>query len=236
MSTRAAPAKPSRPAAAAAAPPARESRRMILDTAARLFRERGYAATSMRDIAGACGIKAGSLYYHFAAKDDIVGEVLQAGVQKTFDQVREATAALPEDAPAAVVLRTAVRAHLHAMFRMSDYTIANLRIFGQVPPSLRAAHATLRDAYERYWAGLLRRCARRGDLDPERDLRLARLFLIGAMNGTLDWYRSGRLSIEAVADELAALFLEGLAPRGTGAVEHRQPARAPATRRRGHST
>ncbi|MFO1413689.1 MAG: TetR/AcrR family transcriptional regulator [Burkholderiales bacterium] len=216
---------PPRPAAAARPEPARESRRTILDTAARLFREQGYAATSMRDIAGACGIKAGSLYYHFAAKDDIVGEVLEEGVQKTFDRVREAVGALPADAPADVVLRTAVRAHLHAMFRMSDYTIANLRIFGQVPESLRAAHGTLRDAYERYWAGLLGRCARRGDLDPARDLRLARLFLIGAMNGTLDWYHAGRLSIEAVADELAAVFLQGLAPRpATRAAPRRRPA------------
>jgi len=185
---------------------------MILDTAARLFRAQGYAATSMRDIAAGCGIRAASLYYHFAAKDDIVGEVLEVGVRKTFDQVRAAVDALPADAPADVVLRTAVRAHLHAMFFMSDYTIANLRIFGQVPPPVRAAHAKLRDAYERYWAGILGRCARQREMDPERDLRLARLFLIGAMNGTLDWYRSGRLSIAAVADELAALFLTGLAP------------------------
>lgn len=229
---------PPRPAAVPALP--RESRRMILDTAARLFREQGYAATSVRDIAGACGIKAGSLYYHFAAKDDIVGEVLEEGVQKTFDRVREAVAALPEDAPAATLLRTAVRAHLHAMFRMSDYTIANLRIFGQVPPPVRAAHAKLRDAYERYWAGLLARCARRGDLDAARDLRLARLFLIGAMNGTLDWYRPGRLSIEAVADELAALFLHGLGARGgTGpaaARVRRTTAPTPARRPRGKVT
>lgn len=205
--TRAAPPPP------LAQAPVHESRRLILDTAARLFREEGYAATSLRDIAGECGIKAGSIYYHFASKDEIVGEVLRIGVQKTFDQVRQAVESLPPGAEASLLLGTAVRAHLRTMFHMSDYTIANLRIFGQVPSPIRKAHAGLRDEYECYWSTLIARCGQGGDLDPARDLQLARFFLIGAMNATLDWFHIGRLSIDAVADELTALFLDGLRRR-----------------------
>ncbi|MEZ5665188.1 MAG: TetR/AcrR family transcriptional regulator [Burkholderiaceae bacterium] len=212
-SPRPAPAPIPAVAVAAGQAPVHESRRLILDTAARLFREEGYAATSVRDIAGECGIKAGSIYYHFASKDEIVGEVLRIGVQKTFDQVRQAVGMLPSDADAQLLLGTAVRAHLQAMFHMSDYTIANLRIFGQVPADIRQAHAGLRDEYERYWSSLIARCGQADDLDPARDLQLARFFLIGAMNATLDWFHAGRLSIEAVADELTGLFLGGLRRR-----------------------
>jgi len=198
-------------------PVAHESRRLILDTAARLFRDEGYAATSLRDIAGECGMKAGSLYYHFASKDEIVAEVLRIGVEKTFDHVKRAVMALPPDAGADELLRTGVRAHLQAMLELHDYTSANVRIFGQVPTGIREAHVGRRDAYERFWAGLLSRCAKRAALDPARNLRLARFFLIGAMNASLDWFHGDQAPIETVADELTAIFLLGLKARAPAA-------------------
>lgn len=189
----------------------------MLDTAARLFRADGYAATSMRDIAAARGIQAGSLYHHFASKDEIVAEVLRLGVQSVFDHVRAAVGALPPDAGAAALLGTAVRAHLQAMHELHDYTSANVRIFGQVPDAVRAGHAGLRDRYERWWAALLRRCAAADGLDARRDLRLVRFFLIGAMNATMEWYDPRRSSLDAVADELTTLVLDGWRARAEAA-------------------
>lgn len=204
--------------------PAHESRRLILDTAARLFREQGYAATSLRAIAGECGMKAGSLYYHFAGKDEIVAEVLRLGVQRTYDDVRAAVQALPPGADAQALLGTAVRAHLQAMLRRHDYTSANVRIFGQVPPAIRATHLALRDEYEQFWSALLARCAEVEAFDPARDLRLARFFLIGAMNASLDWFTPrGKARLDALADELTALVLGGLRERAP------PPAAAPPT-------
>ena len=52
----------------------------LLDAAARLFAEKGYVATSMRDIAQDCGMLPGSLYYHFAAKEDLLVAVYERGV------------------------------------------------------------------------------------------------------------------------------------------------------------
>ncbi len=201
---------PRAPDAPVAVEPGSDSRRLILDTAARLFRDEGYAAVSLRDIAGECGMKAGSLYYHFASKDEIVAEVLRIGVERTFEHVRRAVMELPPDADPELLLRAAVRAHLRAMLELHDYTSANVRIFGQVPAAVREPHLGLRDAYEQFWAGLLARCATAGAFDPGRDLRLARFFLIGAMNASLDWFHADRASLETVADELAALCLHGL--------------------------
>lgn len=189
-----------------------DTRTLILDTAARLFREEGYAATSLRDIAGECGIKAASLYYHFGSKDVIVREVLRIGVERTFDHVRRAVLALPADAKAATLLGTAVREHLRAMLERHDYTSANVRIFGQVPAEVRAAHLAHRDAYERFWGGLLQRCVDADALDPARNLSLVRAFLIGAMNSSLEWFDPGKAPIDDIAAELTAVFLDGLRP------------------------
>jgi len=188
-------------------------RQLVLDTAARLFRAEGYAGTSLRDIAGEAGMRAASLYHYFDSKDAIVGEVLRIGVEQVFDKVRAAVEALPPEADAQVLLQTAVHTHLQGMHGLQDYTCANLRILGQVPAHVREAHLPTRDAYERYWVQVLARCARQGGFDHQRDLRLARLFLFAAMNGTLDWFQGGAVSLKAVADEMTELVLQGLRQR-----------------------
>jgi AcrR family transcriptional regulator len=194
-------------------PEAGDGRGLILDTAARLFREDGYAATSLRDIAAECGMKAGSLYYHFASKDEIIGEVLRIGVERVSDHVRLAVGALPPDADARTLLHTAVRAHLSALLELHDYTSANVRILGQVPAPVREAHIATRDAYERFWTGLLKRCAKQGGWNPRRKLKLVRLFLINALNGTLEWFSDGRSTVDQITHELTELVLDGLVPR-----------------------
>ena len=158
-------------------------------------------------------MKAASLYHYFDSKDAIVAEVLRIGVEQVFDGVRAAVEALPPETGAPVLLQTAVHAHLQGMHGLQDYTCANLRIFGQVPAHVREAHLPTRDAYERYWTQLLARCARQGSFDRRRDLRLARLFLFAAMNGTLDWFQGGAVSLKAVADEMTELLLQGLQQR-----------------------
>jgi AcrR family transcriptional regulator len=193
-------------AAPAAATP--DSRQKILATAARLFRHDGYAATSMRAIASACDMKAGSLYYHFAAKDQIVSEVLDLGVQRVFDAVVQAVAALPPGAGLATTLHCAIEAHLRALLLAHDFTSANIRIFGQVPPTVRDAHRDLRRRYERYWSELL------AGFVPGEDERIQRtvFFLFGAMNWTSEWFDERRSSLDTVATELADLVLHGLQP------------------------
>jgi AcrR family transcriptional regulator len=204
-----------------------ESRRFILDTAARLFRAEGYAAVSLRDIATACGMKAGSLYYHFASKDAIVTEVLKIGVERVFVEVRGSIGALGADAAPEMIFRTAVKAHLRALLESQDYTSANIRIFGQVPAEVREAHLQLRDEYEQVWAGIIGRLVPRAAKRSE-ELRLVRFFLIGAMNGTLEWFHAGHATVDEVAQRYASLVLHGLLGAGKpAAASARGSARVP---------
>lgn len=94
----------------------------VLDIAARLFREQGYGTVSLRKIAEAAGIKAGSIYYHFGSKDEIVAAVLDVGIHVVHENMRQAVSALPKDTGAETILRAAIGAHLRALLDLSDYT------------------------------------------------------------------------------------------------------------------
>lgn len=185
----------------------------VLNIAARLFREQGYGAVSLRRIAEAAGIKAGSLYYHFGSKDEIVVAVLDAGIQVVHENMRHAVSALPKNSGAETILRAAIEAHLRALLDLSDYTSANVRIFGQVPQSVRDANLPTRRAYEAEWDALLSRLQDDGALRSNVDIRRLRLMFIGALNATLDWFDPDRGSAEALSRTYADVFLNGILER-----------------------
>ncbi len=194
--------------------PMPEGRRLLLDCAARLFRQHGYAAVSIRDIAAASGFKAGSLYYHFASKEEIVAEVLDLGVDAVFDEVSRCVAALPGNAPFAHRLREAIRAHLHTLLERDDYTGANIRIFGHVPPRVRQGALARRQVYEAWWRDLLAQGRAEHAIRPETDLRLLQLFMLGAMNWSLEWHRPAPADpddVNRLAHQLADIVLHGAA-------------------------
>ncbi|MGF6862792.1 AcrR family transcriptional regulator [Rhodobacteraceae bacterium MBR-64] len=182
----------------------------VLDVAARLFRDHGYGGVSLRKIAGAAGIKAGSIYYHFGSRDEIVVEILDAGIRTVHESMRQAVAALPEGTGAEAILRAAIGAHLRALLEVSDYSSANVRIFGQVPQSVRDANLPTRRAYEAEWDRLLSRLQKNGALKRDLDIRRLRMTLIGALNATLEWFDPDRGSADALARTYADVFLHGI--------------------------
>ena len=185
----------------------------VLDIAARLFREQGYGSVSLRKIAEAAGIKAGSIYYHFGSKDEIVAAVLDAGIRVVHASMRDAITDLPADTDGETILRSAIRAHLRALLDVSDYTSANVRIFGQVPQSVRDANLPTRRAYEAEWHSLLSQLKKDGTLKQDVDIRRLRLMLIGTLNATLDWFDPDRGSADALSRTYADVFLNGILQR-----------------------
>ncbi|MCV2890501.1 MAG: TetR/AcrR family transcriptional regulator [Pseudophaeobacter sp. bin_em_oilr2.035] len=182
----------------------------VLDVAARLFREQGYGSVSLRKIAQVAGIKAGSIYYHFGSKDEIVLSILDTGIMAVHDEMRLAVSSQASDASAEVILRAAITAHLRALLDVSDYSSANVRIFGQVPQSVRDANLPTRRSYEAEWDSLLARLKANGALKQDVDVRHLRLMLIGALNATLEWFDPKRGSVEALAKNYADVFVHGI--------------------------
>ena len=164
------------------------SRQQILDVAAKLFRAKGYTDTSLRDIGQQAGMKAGSLYYHFASKEQLAAEVLLIGVQKVHRAVVTAIDAPGRTADARARLAAAMAAHLETLLDASDYTSAHIRCFPDVPATLRMKLRAARREYEAVWRLLLDDMAASGALPAGTDANAARLAILGALNWSLEWY------------------------------------------------
>lgn len=177
------------------------SRRMILDRSARLLVRKGYGDTSLRDIAAACDMKAGSLYYHFAGKDALVEEILTEGVNRVDRDVREALKECFEAAPLDRI-RLAMEVHLATLHDRSDYASAHIRCFAHVPPDIRRRLRAVRGRYEAVWTDLLENARAAGDIAESIDLHTLKFALIGMMNWTLEW----RVPVGAGPTELADRF------------------------------
>jgi TetR/AcrR family transcriptional regulator, cholesterol catabolism regulator len=189
------------------------TRDQILAQAARLFREQGYAATTLRQIAQASGIQAGSIYYHFESKDEILGVVLDAGIAAVSDAVRTRVGALPPGASHRERIAAAIEGHLYGLLRHGDFTSANIRVFGQIPAEAKARHRLVRRAYAQYWDELLARARDAGELRVDVDAGAMRLFLIGALNWTVEWYNPVRGPFERFASQLTDVVFDGIASR-----------------------
>ncbi len=185
------------------------SRREILDAAAHFFRQQGYRATTLRDIAATVGMKAGSIYYHFASKDEIVAAVMNDGVDNVLRAVTGALEALPADTDPRTRLEAAIRAHLGALLEFSDYTSAGLKAYGDVPEAVRETTRPHRRRYEALWNELINELVDAKVSPPGISPETMRLAILGVMNWSPEWYRPKRHSIETLSREFASLFLRG---------------------------
>jgi TetR/AcrR family transcriptional regulator, cholesterol catabolism regulator len=194
----------SRGAAVPAKTPPDDTRRQILNAAAKLLRQNGYASTSLRDIAAATGMKAGSLYYHFASKEEIAETVMAEGIDLVRAAVKQALASRPGDADPLENIEIAVRAHLQALHESGDYASANIRCFNHVPDEIKQRLRKVRERYNADWHKLIHRACAAGRLDPEIDEEALRYSLFGVMNWTLEWLRPGGQP----PDRLGAMFFQ----------------------------
>ena len=182
----------------------------ILDAAARLFREKGYAAVSLREIAAKAGMQAGSLYYHFDSKEAIVTEILDAGIMVVREEVQAAMLSLPKNASGADIIRMGILTHLRSLFEFNNYTSANVRIYSQVPPQVRKANLKVRRGYEALWESILSGVQAQGAIRQDVDIKSFRLLLISSMNATLDWFDPKRGNLNEFANSYADIMLHGL--------------------------
>ncbi len=189
------------------------TRERILLEAARLFRHHGYSATTLREVADAARIKAGSIYYHFASKEQILGEVMDKGIQVVAAAVRERIDALPQSATSRQRIAAAIEGHLWGLLHHGDFTSANIRIYGQIPTAAKNRHRLVRRAYADYWDRLLDDAMQRGELRADRSTAVVRLFVIGALNWTVEWYNPQKGSFTDFVKQITAIVFDGILNR-----------------------
>ncbi|MFA6019921.1 MAG: TetR/AcrR family transcriptional regulator [Rhodospirillales bacterium] len=180
-------------------------RQAVLDAAAARFSNQGYDVASMRDIAKDAGMLAGSMYYHFASKEELLFAVHEAGVARFEAAVAAALAGQRE--PWAR-LEAAVVAHLETLLAGGDFTRVVIRELPREPLSLRDRLAGLRDGYE----ALFRQLIDDLPLPPDADRSLLRLMLMGAMNWSQGWYRPGGQTPAQIGRGFISLLKKELRP------------------------
>ncbi len=186
------------------------TRKKILEAAAKLFREQGYSGTSLRQIAKRARIEAASVYYYFQSKEEILDEVLELGIRFVRQGVEGAVDGLPAGASERQKIEAAIRAHLYALLKYSDYTSANISIFGQVSRQAQDRNRQLRRDYADYWSELFVRAQKAGEIAADADLSMARLLLLGAVNWSTQWYDPKKKPIDDLARAYCDILFDGI--------------------------
>jgi AcrR family transcriptional regulator len=169
----------------------------LLDSAATKFAEQGYHATTIRELAAATAMTPGAIYFHVPNKQALLLAVYEEGVQRILDRIE---GAVLERMAAWDRLESAVAAHLESILDASAYARVIIRILPRDVPEISPELTKLRDRYEARFRALFAEI----DLPADRDPKLARLFVLGAINWTPVWYRPRGLSIPELARELLA--------------------------------
>ena len=164
--------------------PRQDNRRQhLLDAAAGLICRRGYHATSMRDIGRATDMLPGSIYYHFASKDELLVAIYAEGVRRIAERVDKAAARATDPMKR---LEAACVAHLEMLLTDSDYAQVVVRVLPEDVPAVSVRLTALRDDYEERFRRLIAALKL-----PKARQRYARLTLLGGLNSAQAWYRPG---------------------------------------------
>jgi AcrR family transcriptional regulator len=182
-------------------------REELLRASARLFRQKGFDGTSIRDISSAAGMQSGSPFYHFKTKQDILVAVMEEGLTEGLRITSEVMAlAVPPEDKLVRMIRTQLGTILddaHDFVPVLHYEWRSLT------PANRRRVVALKDRYDALWQDLIAELQRAGHMPG--DAQLMRLLILGAVNWTGAWYMpGGRLSLDDVAEGAAKLFLRSV--------------------------
>jgi len=181
----------------------------IVSAAAKVFRTKGYHAATVRDIAEEVGILKGSLYHHFASKEELLYLVVKEPIAQMYRAIAEIAVA---DLAATEKLRRAISAHLEAFDRHYPHLFVYLREREAVKRRFREMIGFSPKEYYRCWQQILREGVENGEFRSDFDIQVTSYGLLGMLNWSCEWYDSqGRLSIKEVAEEFTALALAGIA-------------------------
>ena len=185
-----------------------DSRDGLLEAAGQLFRRKGFAATTVREIAEAAGVWPGSLHYYFPTKESILLALMEQGIASAEEGFR---AALEETEDPIERIRLAIRNHIRMLVGNKHGTYVLLYEGRGLEGDARAAMVRLRDRYDAMWDGLLYQALGTGRLRKDLDVRLTRLMILGAVNWMAQWYAAGKSrSADEIATEFATMMLDGV--------------------------
>lgn len=181
------------------------ARGKLLQTAAHLFRSKGYERTTVRDLASAVGIQSGSIFHHFKSKDQILRSVME-------ETIRYNTALMEASLHEAGTLRerilALIRCELQSIMGGTGEAMAVLVYeWRSLSTESQQFILGLRDTYEQLWLEVLGEAKAAGYF--KADPFILRRFLTGALSWTTTWFHpEGPMSLEQLAEEALSLVVK----------------------------
>jgi AcrR family transcriptional regulator len=184
-----------------------KKQQLIRDRAAELFAARGFAGSSISDVAAACGCAKSLIYHYFESKEEILSDLLETHVRAL---IAAAEAALGSGGDAEARFRALVQALMSLYVDAGAKHVLLLNELDRLPARRKAAIVALERRLLGLTADVLTELAPPIQANPALRVPVLMSFY-GMINWTHTWYRQdGALAPEALADLFANLFLRGL--------------------------
>jgi TetR/AcrR family transcriptional regulator, cholesterol catabolism regulator len=183
------------------------TRDQILEVAAQIFRQKGFHAASMQEIAEAVNLRKASLYHHVSGKQEILLELLN----QAMDNLIESTQNLfSQNKPPEARLIEAIHQYLEALVTHPDLANVLLLEYRSLDLDLQSRHKPRRDHFEKLWRDLIQEGIDTG-IFYQMDASIAAKTLLGSMHWAITWYRQdGPLDIHQISNVYSNLLLKGL--------------------------
>jgi TetR/AcrR family transcriptional regulator, cholesterol catabolism regulator len=184
---------------------------LILQKAASMFREKGFAATSMRDLAETVGIEAASLYNHIRSKNEIL-EALCFDVANRFNANIELVEA--GDQPSIAKVETLLRFHIRQMIESYEEVYVCDREWKHLDEPYLSNFQTQRRNYRKKFASIIEEGIKKNEIRPI-DAPTAVLIVLHAVSGIESWHRSrARINDRELEDNMVMIMIDGLRKHG----------------------
>ena len=182
--------------------------RDIVATAARLFKEKGYRATTLEDIAAAVGMLKGSLYYYIRSKEELLYLVVRDPIRQVYSELEAIVVA---DLPFNEKIARAIANHMTVFHLHYPHIAVYLHDYRHLMDKLEQNVIETPKQYQRLWDALLRQGIAAGEIRGDIDVTMAGYALLGMCNWAYRWYNPrGRLSPQEIAEVFTKIALQGL--------------------------
>lgn len=191
----------------------------ILSEASKLFKEKGYAATTMRDIAAAMNMEAASLYHHIASKEEILELICFGMADKFITALKEVNDIYFS---AEEKLKMAIHFHVQIMTDNIDQSAVFINEWKSLPEEKLARFKKLRDKYENEFRVILTD-GKNEDIFADVDEKFATLTILSAVNWIYQWYNpNGKMLPAEIAHKLSDFILSGLRKKLVTDIHYKQ--------------
>lgn len=179
----------------------RNTRADVVATAGRMFAEKGYHGTSMRDLGKELGLLGSSLYSHIDSKEDLLVEVVDEGARLFLDSADKATAV---DGTAGERLRALIAGHVDVVLDHQDVVRTYLNEARMLDEGHRSRVVESRDAYEMMFRSVIEQGVDSGEFRADVSPKIAAIFILSILNALERWYRpDGDLDRNSIVEAIS---------------------------------